>query len=103
MPHDTIIQLSVVAYLLPLLGFTLLIFFSKRLPRQGDLIETILVFVGLALSAVVFAVKLGTYHDETLQATFTWVSWGNVPGVGPMTMTLGIMLDNLAVVMMLGV
>ena len=101
MSHETIIQLSVIAYLLPLFGFALLIFLNKRLPRQGDLIETGLVFLGLALSAIVFAVKLGTYHDETIQATFTWVNWGNIPGVGPMTMSLGIMLDNLAVVMML--
>jgi NADH-quinone oxidoreductase subunit L len=101
MSHETIIQLSVIAYLLPLLGFTVLIFFNKRLPRQGDLIETALVFIGLALSAVIFAVKLGSYHDETIQTTFTWVNWGTVPGVGPMTMTLGFMIDNLAVVMML--
>ncbi|MCX6134165.1 MAG: NADH-quinone oxidoreductase subunit L [Ignavibacteriales bacterium] len=101
MSHDTIIQLSVVAYLLPLLGFTILIFFNKRLPRQGDIIETGIVFLGLILSAVIFAVKMGSYHDETIQATFTWVNWGNVPGVGPMTMTLGLMIDNLAAVMLL--
>jgi NADH-quinone oxidoreductase subunit L len=101
MSHDTIIQLTVVAYLLPLLGFAILIFFNKRLPRQGDIIETGLVFIGLILSAVIFAVKMGSYHDETIQATFTWINWGNVPGVGPMTMTLGLMVDNLAAVMML--
>jgi NADH-quinone oxidoreductase subunit L len=101
MSHDTIIQLSVVAYLLPLLGFAILIFFHKRLPRQGDIIETGIVFLGLILSAVIFAVKMGSFHDETIQATFTWVNWGNVPGVGPMTMTLGIMIDNLAAVMLL--
>jgi NADH-quinone oxidoreductase subunit L len=101
MSHETILQLSVIAYLLPLLGFTILIFLNKRLPRQGDLIETGLVFIGLALSVVIFAVKLGTYHDETIQASFTWVDFGNVPGFGPMTMTLGIMIDNLASVMLL--
>ncbi len=101
MSQETIIQLSVVAYLLPLLGFAILIFFNKRLPRQGDIIETGFVFLGLILSAVIFAVKLGSYHDETIQATFTWVNWGNVPGVGPMTMTLGLMIDNLAAVMLL--
>jgi NADH-quinone oxidoreductase subunit L len=101
MSHETILQLTVVAYLLPLLGFALLIFFSKRLPRQGDVVENALVFIGLALSAVIFATKLGSYHDETIQGVFTWVNFGNVPGFGPMTMTLGIMIDNLSAVMML--
>jgi len=101
MSHESILQLSVIAYLLPLLGFTILIFLNKRLPRQGDLIETAIIFFGLALSVVIFAVKLGTYHDETIQASFTWVDFGNVPGFGPMTMTLGIMIDNLASVMLL--
>lgn len=101
MSHETILQLAVIAYLLPLLGFTILIFLNKRLPRQGDLIETGLVFIGLALSVVIFAVKLGSYHDETIQSSFTWVNFGNVPGFGPMTMNLGFMIDNLASVMLL--
>ena len=101
MSHETILQLSVVVYLLPLLGFVILIFFNKRLPRQGDLIETAIVFLGLILSGVIFAVKMGSYHDETIQATFTWVNFGNVPGVGPMVMSLGIMIDNLAATMLL--
>ncbi len=101
MSHETILQLSVIAYILPLLGFTILIFLNKRLPRQGDLIETGLVFIGLALSAVVLAVKLGSYHDETIQANLTWVNFGNVPGFGPMTLSLGIMIDNLSAIMLL--
>ncbi|MCX6144726.1 MAG: SoxR reducing system RseC family protein, partial [Ignavibacteriales bacterium] len=90
MSQETILQLSVVAYLLPLLGFVILVFFNKRLPRQGDLIETAIVFLGLILSGVIFAFKMGSYQNETIQATFTWVSFGTVPGVGPMVMTLGI-------------
>jgi NADH-quinone oxidoreductase subunit L len=101
MSHETLLQLSIVAYLLPLLGFTILIFFSKRLPRQGDLIETGLVFCGLVISIIILAVKLGSYHDETIQMNFTWVDFGNVPGFGPMKMTLGLMLDNLSATMLL--
>ena len=101
MSHETLLQLSIVAYLLPLLGFTILIFFSKRLPRQGDLIETGLVFIGLVISIIILAVKLGSYHDETIQMNFTWVDFGNVPGFGPMKMTLGLMLDNLSATMLL--
>jgi NADH-quinone oxidoreductase subunit L len=101
MSHETILQLSIAAYLLPLLGFAILIFFNKRLPRQGDLIETAIVFLGLILSGVIFAVKMGLYQNETIQATFTWVNFGTVPGIGPMVMSLGIMVDNLAATMLL--
>lgn len=100
MSPETILQLSAVVLLLPLAGFVLLIFFNKKLPRQGDWLETGILFLGLALSVVVLAVKMGSYHDETLQANFTWVNLGNVAGSGPMTMTLGIMVDNLAAIML---
>lgn len=103
MSPDTLLQLAVVVLLIPLAGFAILIFFSKRLPRRGDWLETGLLFIGLALSVVIFAVKLGSYHDETLQASFTWVNFGTVPGFGPTKVTLGIMLDNLAVIMLLAV
>ena len=103
MSPDTILYLSAVVLLLPFLGFTILIFFNKRLPRQGDWLETGILFVGLILSAAIFGVKLGSYHDETLQMSFTWVNFGLVPGYGPMTMTLGLMLDNLAAIMLLAV
>ena len=101
MSHETILQLATAAYLLPLLGFVVLVFFNKRLPRQGDLIETAIVFLGLILSGVIFAVKMGSYQNEVIQTTFTWVNFGNVPGVGPMVMSLGLMIDNLSATMML--
>jgi NADH-quinone oxidoreductase subunit L len=101
MSQETILQLSTVVLFLPLLGFLLLIFFSKRLPRQGDWLETGLLFLSLVLAIVVFAAKLGGYHDEVLQTKFTWVDWGNVPGIGPLKLELGIMVDNLAAIMML--
>jgi NADH-quinone oxidoreductase subunit L len=100
MSPETILQLSAVVLLLPLAGFVLLIFFNKKLPRQGDWLETGILFLGLALSVVILAVKMGSYHDETLQANFTWVNLGNVAGSGPMSMTLGIMVDNLAAIML---
>lgn len=100
MSHETILQLSVVILLLPLLGFTLLIFFNKRLPRQGDWLETGILFLALGLSLLVFGVKMVNYRYETLQATFTWVNFGNVPGFGPMKLELGIMVDNLAAIML---
>lgn len=100
MSQETLITLSLAVLLLPLFNFVVLIFFSRRLPRQGDWLGTILLFAGLALSVVILYAKLTAYHDETIQATFTWISFGNVPGLGQFQWNLGFTVDNLSAVMM---
>jgi NADH-quinone oxidoreductase subunit L len=100
MSQETLITLSLAVLLLPLFNFAVLIFFNRRLPRQGDWLGTFFLFVGLALSAFILYTKLTAYHDETIQTTFTWVNFGNVPGLGQFQWTLGFAIDNLSAVMM---
>ena len=100
MSHETILTLAVTVLLLPLFGFLLLIFFNKRLPRQGDWLETGILFLALLLSLVIFFVKMTQYPEETIQGSFSWVDFGNVPGIGPLTLELGVMVDNLAAIML---
>jgi len=100
MTHDIIIQLTIAILLLPLLSFVVLIFFNKRLPRQGDWLGTGVLFVTLGLSIVVMLAKLTAYSEEVIRVSFDWVDFGNVPLLGPMTLTLGIMVDNLVATML---
>ena len=100
MTHDTLLQISIAVLLLPLASFVVLVFFHRRFPRHGDWLGTGLMFVGLALSLLILIQKLTLYHDETLKATFTWVNFGIVPTLGPLTLTLGIMIDNLSATML---
>ncbi len=100
MTHETLLTLSTAVLLLPLLGFLILIFFNKRLPKQGDWLETGILFVAFILSAVVFWTKLNQYPHETIQAMFKWVDFGNVPLLGPMRLDLGIMIDNVSAIML---
>ncbi len=100
MSHETLIALSLAVLLLPLFNFVVLIFFNRRLPRQGDWLGTSLLFVGLALSVFILYTKLTAYHDETIQDTFTWISFGNVPGIGQFQWSLGFAVDNLSAIMM---
>jgi NADH-quinone oxidoreductase subunit L len=95
---ETIIQLSLTTLFLPLAGFVILIFFSKRLPRQGDWLETSFLFVCLALAVAVMLSTLG--REEAAVLTFPWVDFGNVPVIGPLHIELGILVDNLAAIMM---
>ena len=85
MSPDTLITLSIATLLLPLLGFTLLIFFGKRLPRQGDWVETGIITAALAIALVVLYQKISFYAHETLTLNFTWIDFHHVPGIGPLS------------------
>jgi NADH-quinone oxidoreductase subunit L len=100
MTQETLIQLAIAVLLLPLLSFTILIFFGKRLPRKGDWLEVGVLFVALAISVVILINKLSAHFDETLKFTFQWINFGNVPGLGQLNVKLGIMIDNLAAIML---
>ncbi len=100
MSQELLLTLSVTILLLPLLGFVFVAFFNKRLPRQGDWLETLLISVALILSLVVMYHKLTVYDGTTLTLNFTWIDFQNVPGIGPLTIVLGFSVDNLAAIML---
>ncbi len=100
MTSDTLIQFALYILFLPLLGFVLLIFFGKRIPRQGDWMGTGILGITLLLSFIILFVKLISYPAETFISQFTWIDFGDVPFIGPVSIELGIMLDNLSVVML---
>ncbi len=94
------IQLSLLILLLPLLGFIVLIFSGKRLPRQGDWLGTGLLSVTLILSVVMLISKLTGSPDETITSVFNWVVFTDAMMVGTLAIEFGIMIDNLTVVML---
>jgi len=100
MSQETLLLFSTIILLLPLFGFIVQAFFGRKLPRQGDWFETGLLFIGLLLSFVVLYGKLSLFPEKTLQFTFRWVDFQSVPGIRPLQIDLGIMLDNLAATML---
>ncbi len=100
MSPETILTLAAAVLLLPLAGFVLLIFFNKRLPRQGDWLGTSILFAALAASVTILIGKLTAYPEETLRWTFTWVDFGTMPFFGPLSIQLGLMVDNVAAIML---
>ncbi|MEK7249014.1 MAG: NADH-quinone oxidoreductase subunit L [Bacteroidota bacterium] len=100
MSQDLLINLSIAILVLPLIGFTLMMFFGKKLPRQGDWFETLMITTGLVLSLIVLYQKLAHYHSETLSLNFTWVDFHDVPGIGSLKIVLGFAVDNLAAIML---
>jgi NADH-quinone oxidoreductase subunit L len=100
MSQETILTLALIVWLLPLINFILLIFFQKKLPGSGDWLSTSILFISLAVSLIVLFAKLIVYHDQTLQATFSWVNFGNVAGIGAVRIEIGMMVDNVAAIML---
>lgn len=87
-------QIPILILFLPLIGFLLLIFFGNSMPRKGDWLGTGILATTLILSIVLLVSKLTNSPDESISAAFDWVSIGNL------TFTFGIMIDNLAAVML---
>ena len=98
----TLIQLSVIVLLLPLLSFVLLIFFNRRLPRSGDFLGVGILASAFALSAWIFWDVIVLHYDPAFRLTwdFTWIDFGDVPGVGSLQIRMGILIDNLTAIML---
>lgn len=92
---DTILIQAVAIVLLPLAAFTILIFFGKRLPRQGDWLMTGAIAVSLLLSIIMLGQVFRTYDPNFRVAqSFEWIS------IGSINITPGLAVDNLTAVML---
>ncbi len=98
MTADTIVQLSLVILALPLVSYLALITVGRKLPREGDWLGTGLIGVGLVLAVIVCVARLGM--TGTIDAEMNWIDFGNVPGIGHLAVTLGVMVDNYTALML---
>lgn len=96
MTHDTLLQISAIILLLPILGFASIIFFQKKLGRTAGYIGTSILGVNLLLSILVAFQKL-VYYSESgmLQWKFDWLDMISHK------ITIGLGLDNLAAIMLI--
>ncbi len=102
MSQELLIKFALTVLFAPLLGFVVLIFFGKRLSRQGDWYGTSILFLCLGMAIVVLFEKL-TVFDAPVVYSFQWVDFGNVPVLGSLSINLGIAIDNLSAIMMVAV
>ncbi len=96
MATETLLTLAWIVLFTPLFGFTILIFFGKRLGKISGVIGTSLLSIDLILSIIILYNKLVTYADIPLiQMKFMWFSLGNT------NINVGIGIDNLAAIMLI--
>jgi len=88
--------MTILIPLLPLLGFTIQMFFGKRLPRGGDFLCISLMFTTLVLSILTF-IRIFSHGDPNYIETFgfEWIV------LGDMNLSFGFLLDTLTGVMLI--
>jgi NADH-quinone oxidoreductase subunit L len=92
MTESSLIKLAIVILFLPLLGFTITIFFGKKI-KYTYILEIITVGIAFFLSAFIMYTKLSAYADTEIVSEFTWITLGST------SIKLGMLLDNLSVIM----
>ncbi len=97
-----LIQLSIIVLLLPLLSFVVLLFFNRRLPRNGDFLGVGFLAATFGISAWIFWNVIVVNYDPSFRLAwnFTWIDFGDVPGVGPLQIKMGVLVDNLTAIML---
>ncbi|MCF8259364.1 MAG: NADH-quinone oxidoreductase subunit L [Melioribacteraceae bacterium] len=94
-----IINTSIAILFLPLLGFAISIFLSKKVEKIY-LAEVAIISLNMLLSIIVLVYKFSAYIDTKILAEFTWINFGDVPFLGNLTIELGFMIDNVTVLML---
>lgn len=98
--HELVI-LAIVILGLPLLSFVLTISSQQVLRLRAHLIAMPLMIFGVLLAIYTAYLKLKGLRGAAIEYNFTWVSFGDVPGIGPLDLKLGIMVDNITAIMLL--
>ncbi len=98
MTETLLVKLAVLILFLPLLGFIITVLFGKRF-RYTYLFEISLVVIGFFLTVVMLYSKLSLFTSDTILSEFTWINLKDMPVLGSIQIKLGVMIDNLTVLM----
>jgi NADH-quinone oxidoreductase subunit L len=88
-------------FLAPVLAFVINAFFGRKLPRQGDWLATLSIFISFVFSARIFGdFVFGKFAtDYFVHKTFTWFDLSYAANIWKVDM--GIYIDNMAAIMLL--
>lgn len=96
MEQNTLIVIAVIVLLLPLLSFSINIFFGKKLGKISGIIGTSILSIDLLLSIYILYSKLVDYSKVAIiQTNIDWIH------IGSANIKVGIGIDNLAAFMLI--
>lgn len=99
MNENLMINLSVIALFIPLIGFFFTVVLGKRI-KSMYLFEILIISAVMIISALLAFFKLAYYTDAVFIAEFTWIKIQNLPVFGDFSFNLGVKLDNISVIML---
>ncbi len=99
MHGSELITISLIILFLPLVGFVTVVLFGKKVPKLY-FFEIGVLAVNMLLTLYVAFEKLFVYAHEKIGGSFTWIDFGNVYGIGRLTVDLGIEITNVTAMML---
>ncbi len=94
--ENFVINYSLFILFLPLVAFVIMIFFGKRLPREGDWLSIGAIFTTLILASIMFiSMLLENNPYFKYEASITWID------MGAFNIQLGFLIDNITIIMLL--
>lgn len=93
MTEALLVKLSLVVLFLPLIGFVAVLFFGKKI-KSAYIAENVIIILSFLLSVYIMFAKLSYFTDTKIISEVEWINIGGV------SIELGILIDNLTVIMM---
>jgi NADH:ubiquinone oxidoreductase subunit 5 (subunit L)/multisubunit Na+/H+ antiporter MnhA subunit len=99
MNENLMINLSVIALFIPLIGFFFTVVLGKRI-KSMYLFEILIISAVMIISARLRSFKLAYYTDAVFIAEFTWKKFRICRCLVIFPLILGVKLDNISVIML---
>lgn len=99
MEHLSLINTAIAILFLPLFGFIMTLLFGKKV-KSAYLFENLIITISFIATVYLLYQKLAFFNGQTIVSEFEWFSLGVVPHFGELTIKLGIMIDNITVLML---
>ena len=98
MTENLLIQFALLILFLPLLGFVVTLFLGSKV-KKIYLFENFVIILAFILSVIMVFAKLSYYPQENIVREIHWISLNNAPIIGTLNIDLGILVDNISVLM----
>lgn len=99
MPQSNLLQLSVLILFFPLLGFIVCIILGKKI-KNIFLFENLVIILTFFSSVYLLYCKLAFFRTTKINSEFQWFSLNNLITNSKLSFELGLMLDNITVIML---
>ncbi len=98
MTENLLIQFAIIILFLPLLGFVVTLFLGSKV-KKIYLFENFIIILDFILSVVLVFLKLNYFPEKNIVNEIHWISLTGIPIIGTLNIDLGILVDNISVLM----